>query len=319
LCVILGLGLPSRIGAGNWMGPDPDFCFARIEILTVTVIICTRNRPACLRSCLEGVKALDPPADEILVVDNTTGDAETEAIAGQFTARYVVEPAKGLSRARNRGLAESRTDIVAYIDDDALPRREWLGRLIAPFDDAQVAAVTGTIVAPDSSGDEGALEPPLMVNDKVVHWFEIATFGGLGLGSNMALRKSACAGWTVFDVRLGRGGPIEIADENFAFASLLSRGYTGVHLPAAIVTHPRQRHDTQAHRARNSFAYWLLLYSAFPARRRDLRQFLFRRLRRERLGWQRGTQDPGMIISSSWWAKLKSGVSGLLLFLRTKK
>lgn len=270
-------------------------------------------------TCLEGVKALQPAADEILVVDNTTGDAETEAIARQFAVRYVVEPAKGLSRARNRGLAESRSDIVAYIDDDAIPRGDWLGRLIGPFEDPRVAAGTGRIVAPEANGDEGNQEQPVVVNDKVVHWFEIATFGGLGLGSNMALRKSACAGWTVFDVRLGRGGPIEIADENFAFASLLSRGHTGVHLPSAVVAHPRLRHDTQSHRARNSFAYWLLLFSAFPARRRDLREFLFRRLRRERLGWQRGTQDPGVIITSSWWAKLKSGVSGLLLFLRTKK
>lgn len=285
--------------------------------LTVTVIICTRNRPACLKSCLEGVKALDPAADEILVVDNTAGDAETKAIADEFSARYVVEPAKGLSRARNRGLSESRTEIVAYIDDDALPRPDWLGRLLSPFEDPEVAAVTGRVVAPE--GDEGEPESPLIVSNKVVHWFEIATFGGLGLGSNMALRRSACQGWTVFDVRLGRGGPIEIADENFAFASLLSRGHTGVHLPTAVVTHPRQRHDVQSHRARNSFAYWLLLFSEFPARRRDLRQFLFRRLRRERLGWQRGTQDPGVIITSSWWAKLKSGVSGLLVFLRTRK
>jgi O-antigen biosynthesis protein len=316
ILVLVVFHLASITGRLDW--PDPDFCFARIEILTVTVIICTRNRPACLRSCLEGVKALDPAADEILVIDNTAGDSETESIAGQFSARYAVEPAKGLSRARNRGLAESRTEIVAFIDDDAVPRRDWLGHLVSPFEDARVAAVTGRIVAPEASDDEDEPESPLIVNDKVVHWFEIATFGGLGLGSNMALRRSACAGWTVFDVRLGRGGPIEIADENFAFASLLSRGYTGVHLPAAVVTHPRLRHDTQSHRARNSFAYWLLLFSAFPARRRDLRQFLFRRLRRERLGWQRGTQDPGVIITSSWWAKLTSGVSGLLLFLRTR-
>lgn len=252
------------------------------------------------------------------MVDNTTGDADTDAIAREFSARYAVEPVKGLSRARNRGLAESRCEIVAFIDDDAIPRTDWLGRLLTPFEDPQVAAVTGKILAPEAA-DDGEPESPLIVNNKVVHWFEIATFGGLGLGSNMALRRSACTGWTVFDVRLGRGGPIEIADENFAFASLLSRGYTGVHLPTAVVTHPRQRHDTQAHRARNSFAYWLLLFSEFPARRRDLRQFLFRRLRRERLGWQRGTQDPGVIITSSWWAKLKSGASGLLLFLRTRK
>lgn len=253
------------------------------------------------------------------MVDNTSGDPATEAVARELCARYAVEPVKGLSRARNRGLAESRTDIVAYIDDDALPRPDWLGRLIGPFQYPQVAAVTGRIVPPQ--WDEGAAEAetPLYIDNKVVHWFEMATFGGLGLGSNMALRMSACSGWTVFDTRLGRGGLIEIAEENFAFATLLSRGHTGVYLPAAIVSHPSERHDTMVDRARNSFAYWLLLFSSFPERRRDLRQFLFRRLRREKLGWQRDTKDPGDIITSSWRVKLKACVTGALLFLRARR
>lgn len=264
------------------------------------------------------MRALQPAADDVLVVDNTLGDTETEVMARQFSARYTVEPIKGLSRARNRGLAESTTDIVAYIDDDAVPRSDWLGSLLKPFEDPNVAVVTGRIVSPHASDREGVLEGPLTVNNKVAHWFEIATFGGLGRGSNMALRRSACMGWTVFDLRLGRGGPIEIAEENCAFASLLSRGHTGVFLPSAIVTHPPLRHDVQQNRARNSFAYWLLLYSSFPNGRGDLRHFLLRRLKRQPLGWHRDTQDPGQIISGSWWVKVKSALSGVLLFLRTK-
>ena len=122
----------------------------------------------------------------------------------------------------------------------------------------------------------------------------------------------------VFDVRLGRGAPFQIAEENYAFASLLALGYTAVYLPSAIVTHPPLRHGSTEQEARNSFAYWLLLYSDFPARRRDLRRFLIRRLRREPLDWPRDAQDPGDIISSGWLVQMRAGLSALWLFLRTK-
>lgn len=252
------------------------------------------------------------------MVDNSEGDAATETVAREFSARYTVEPIKGLSRARNRGLTESTTDIVAYIDDDAVPDPDWLGRLICPFADAKVAAVTGRIVTPTSDDHKSVPEAPLYVDSTVARWFEIATFGGLGLGSNMAVRRCLCAGLTTFDARLGRGALIEIAEENYAFASLLSRGYVGVYLPDAIVSHPPLRHDTAIHEARNSFAYWLLLYSDFPERRHDLWQFLSRRLRRQPLGWQRDARDPGEIISTNAWVKLKAAMSGVRLFLRAR-
>ncbi len=286
--------------------------------LTVTVIICTLHRPAFLRKCLEAVVALNPAADEILVVDNTQGDREAEAIARSFSARYVVEPTAGLSYARNRGLAESHADIAAFIDDDAVPNQDWLGLLMEPFKDSQVAAVTGRIITLESHSMETSQEAR-SVSNKDPHWFEIATFGGLGSGSNMAMRRSACGGWTAFDERLGRGAPFEIAEENYAFASLLSLGYRAVYLPSAIVTHAPRTHRSVDQVARNSFGYWLLLFSEFPARRLDLLRFLFRRLRRKPLEWPRDSQDPGDIITSGWRVQIKAGLSALLLFLRTKK
>ena len=73
-------------------------------LLTVTIVICTRNRPCLLRECLQAVSRLDPKPDEVLVVDNTQGNKETEDAAAELGARYTIEPVTGLSRARNRGL-----------------------------------------------------------------------------------------------------------------------------------------------------------------------------------------------------------------------
>jgi glycosyltransferase involved in cell wall biosynthesis len=288
------------------------------EALTVTVVICTRNRPALLAKCLAAVSRLDPAPDQVLVVDNSEGKKETEKTACEFRARYVVEPVRGLSRARNRGLSECDTDIVAYLDDDAIPAPDWLGILLEPFYDEKTAASTGRVVTPESPSVTAA-ECPRTLNNRDPQWFEITTFGGMGLGGNMALRRSACIGWTVFDERLGRGAPFHIGEEAYAFAGLLLRGLTAAYLPAAVVFHPPLRRDPVEFEARNSLSYWLLLFSSFPSQRLALLRFLFRRLRRKPLTWPRETQEPGEIVTSGWRVLLKAGLKGVWLFLKTPR
>lgn len=285
---------------------------------TVSLVVCTRNRPAQLRDCLQAVARLVPPADEVLVVDNTDGDAETKLAAAQYGARYVIEPAPGLSRARNRGMRESQFDVVAFLDDDAVPSANWLGRIVGPFADRRVAAVTGETLAFDSPAGAGTPQPSrsLSVNDPL--WFEIANFGGLGYGTNMALRKVYCPSDSLFDERLGRGAPIWIAEESHAFTLLLMRGYVAVHVPAAIVLHPIKPRDVEQEAA-TSFAYWLLLFFDFPGHRLDLLRFLMRRLARKPLTWPRDPQGPGEIINSGLLVKLRAAFSGLCLYYKSRK
>jgi len=103
--------------------------------------------------------------------------------------------------------------------------------------------------------------------------FGIATFGGLGLGSNMAFRRAACAGKRIFDERLGRGAPFEIAEENYAFAFLLSKGYTVVYLPDAIVFHPPQIPPTSSKRRATRLRFPCCCFRV-PGQRLDLLRFL---------------------------------------------
>jgi glycosyltransferase involved in cell wall biosynthesis len=287
--------------------------------LTVTVVICTRNRPALLEKCLAAVAVLDPAPDQVLVIDNSEGDKDTERAARERSARYLVEPVPGLSRARNRGLAECDTDVVAFLDDDAIPSPSWLGNLIAPFADEKIAASTGRVVPPDSDLTTQPPESARTLTSREDQWFERATFGGMGIGCSMALRKNACTGWTVFDERLGRGAPFHIGEETYAFAGLLSRGHTAVYLPNAVVFHAAHKRYPIEFEARNSFAYWLLLFSAFPAQRLNLLRFIVRRIRRQPIKWPRETQEAGDIVSSNWRTLLKAGVKGAWLFLRTPK
>lgn len=284
---------------------------------TATVVICTRHRPAYLRKCLEAVARLEPPANEVIVVDNSVGDGETEIVAREFSVRYTIEPIVGLSRARNRGLRESSSEIIAYVDDDAAPDERWLGLLIEQFADPTVAVVTGKTISLDSGlGEDWG--PARGLSNKDPKWFEIATFGGLGIGANMAIRKAACTGRKVFDERLGRGAPFQVGEEDYAFARFLSLGYRAVHTPAALVVHPFKAGNVEQE-ASQAIAYWFLLFFEFPGHRLDLVQFLFRRLRHKPLTWQRSSPVLGPIITSGWRARVKATLAGIRLYFRARR
>ncbi|MGH9590932.1 MAG: glycosyltransferase, partial [Terracidiphilus sp.] len=230
---------------------------------------------------------------------------------------YVVERATGLSRARNRGLAESSSEIVAFIDDDALPSEDWLEQILAPFADPQVASASGSI-APPGAPRNLASAPARIAGNNDPQWFEMATFGGMGWGANMAVRKSVSSVWKGFDVRLGKGAPLRIAEEGHAFASLLALGYRAAYVPAAVVYHPVKPWDARQESV-SSFAYWLLLLFEFPGHHLDLIRFLLRRLRGKKLTWPRDPQECGEIISSGWLFRLRAGLAGTLLYFRSRK
>jgi O-antigen biosynthesis protein len=293
------------------MRPKPD--------LSVAIVICTRNRPALLNRCLEAITHLKQMPDEVIVVDNTSGDKEAQAAARKFSARYTLEPIAGLSRARNRGLAESKSEIVVYIDDDALPTERWLEFLIEPFADSHVGVVTGRTILPDSQADGIIEEPVRFLSNKDPLWLEIAAFGGLGIGTNMALRKAACTREQIFDERLGRGTLFQGLEEHHAFVYLLSIGYSAVHVPAATVLHRSQTHDDIKEEVCNHIAYSMLLFSEYPDQRLNLLRFLFRRARRKPLTWSRDAPDPGELISSGWSVALPATFRAAIRFLRNRK
>src|SRR4051794_14487270 len=80
---------------------------------TVTVAVCTRERPADLARCLAALVRLEYPALELLVVDNAPrSEATRQLVEGYPQVRYVREPRPGLSWARNRAIMEAGGQIV---------------------------------------------------------------------------------------------------------------------------------------------------------------------------------------------------------------
>jgi glycosyltransferase involved in cell wall biosynthesis len=93
----------------------------------ISIIICTYNREKFIGDCLAclSLQTLDPSKWEVIIIDNNSTD-NTPLIVKEFISthptlpfRYVFEPQKGLSAARNRGIQESNSNIICFIDDDA--------------------------------------------------------------------------------------------------------------------------------------------------------------------------------------------------------
>jgi len=120
--------------------------------LNASIVICTRNRVASLDQTLHSLRTVSIPAGfncEILVVDNGSTDGTRELVqkrmAAQPLLRYCLEPAAGLSRARNAGLSQSVGDIILFTDDDIQFPADWLKVMCEPIIAGQADAVAGNV------------------------------------------------------------------------------------------------------------------------------------------------------------------------------
>jgi cellulose synthase/poly-beta-1,6-N-acetylglucosamine synthase-like glycosyltransferase len=298
---------------------------------TFTVAICTRDRPRDLEQCLAAVRRLEYPAFEVLVVDNSPGDKQSRELAERFDARYVVEPVAGLSRARNRAARESRSDLIAYLDDDATPDRNWLSALAPEFDDPKVMIVTGRILPSRVETEAERFchhaglaeygEIRRVIDRDVPQWFEVLMFGGVGMGANMTFRLSAFELWPGFDPRLGRGAPLYAGEEEHAFLALVDRGYRIVYAPQAKVLHPypssmEEVRSRQLQTRASQTAFFSLIAIEQPRHIPAMARYLKRRLMREPRDWR-----PPPVQTSIGIPRLReisAALSGFWLYGRTR-
>ena len=101
-----------------------------------------------MAACLDSLRALRYPATEVVVVDDGSTD-RTGAIADQYEGFHVIhQENKGLSAARNVGMAASTGEIVAYTDSDCVVDPDWLHYLVATFLSSGLPAVGGPNLPP---------------------------------------------------------------------------------------------------------------------------------------------------------------------------
>jgi glucosyl-dolichyl phosphate glucuronosyltransferase len=245
--------------------------------LLMTIVIGTLNRRVLLQGSLVSLLRQRCPADrfEILVVDNGSTDGTQDMVrrmaAAASNMRLIEEPARGLSHARNRGIAEARGGLIAFFDDDAVAEPDWVEVLLRIFElEPETDAAGGRIEVlwPDTR--------PIWMPRSIEGYYGRCDYGDerkrlaypqYPYGSNMVIRRERLLAIGGFNTELGpTGGNLMAGGEQDVFFRLYEANVTVVYEPAALVHHwapPERvtRHWTRRRAFRHgisnaTMAYW---------------------------------------------------------------
>lgn len=214
----------------------------------ISIVVCTRDRTENLKACLGALFELEYTAKEIIIVDNAPSSNATQQLCAHLPVTYVLESTPGLDNARNTGIEHATHDIIAFTDDDALPDKDWLKRIIPHFEDPQIMCVTG-YVAPWSLQTKA--ERVFEFNyGGMGHGFDLKVFDGsklsnteklnaaaMGVGANMAFRKSWFTIGGLFDPKLDVGTPSGGGGDVEMFHRVVANNYKIVYDPSVLVWH----------------------------------------------------------------------------------
>jgi glycosyltransferase involved in cell wall biosynthesis len=216
------------------------------EALSVAVLVPTFRRAAALERCLAGLAAQTRRPDRVLVVtrpDDEAAHRVIDAAPAALTVERVSVGQPGQVAALNAGLDAFRDEVVAIIDDDCVPRPDWLERITARF--AADPALDG-LGGPDRLVQGGVRVTGERRRVGRVFWY--GRFLGqhhLGAGAasevdflkgaNMSYRRSAIAGQR-FDPHLRGTGAQPHNDWAFSLG-IRAAGRRLVFDPAIVVDH----------------------------------------------------------------------------------
>jgi glucosyl-dolichyl phosphate glucuronosyltransferase len=224
---------------------DESSCAIRFSVVMCAY---TEDRWNGLLAAVGSVRAQSVPAEEIIIVIDHN-QALFERVHSALPGTLVLEnqAARGLSGARNTGLAAATGDVVAFLDDDAVPERDWLQRLAEAYDE-DIAAVGGAIVPVWEA------HRPAWFPDEF-DWVVGCTYRGLPeatsdvrnvIGANMSFRRDTLLALNGFRVGIGRLDALPVGCEETELCLRLRKRWPTrriVYTPKARVRHsvPRNR------------------------------------------------------------------------------
>jgi glycosyltransferase involved in cell wall biosynthesis len=220
--------------------------------VSFTLAICTYNRAGLLRQALASIAECANPrsAWELIVVDNNSKDdtaAVVQGFEGRLPIRRCFESEQGLSAARNRAIAECRSDVLLFTDDDLRFDRDWLRCYEAAFATQHAAAWFGGRVRPLWEAKRPAwlvdehlpLISGLLVHyDLGAHDRSYASNDPSPFGASFALRRSVFEHHGKFRLDLGVKGNVPgRGEEAEYFDRLRTAGEGGWYVGASSAWH----------------------------------------------------------------------------------
>jgi GT2 family glycosyltransferase len=135
----------------------PHFRLSRYP--KVSIVVASYNSQRTLRACLDSLLGLNYPDYQIILVDDGSEDT-TPQIALQYPkVLYIRHPSnRGLSTARNSGIAAATGEIVAFMDADCRADEDWLYYLVADLLDSEFVGMGGpNLLPPEDSAVAAAV------------------------------------------------------------------------------------------------------------------------------------------------------------------
>lgn len=218
----------------------------------VSSIVCTYNRQDSILQCLEALshQSLEPKGYEVIAVDNGSKDATPDLIKGFIQTHptmqmtYVFEEKQGLSHARNTGAKVAKSNILTYIDDDAIADPHLLEEILRVFTQHPSAGCVGGRI--DLSLPQ---DLPWWYSDALAGYFsgfelqattitKISEVWQLPYGANFSVAKKALLEMGGFSIHLGRkGNDFSGGEETELAYRIAAQGYDLYYNPFAVVTH----------------------------------------------------------------------------------
>jgi len=225
----------------------------------ISIVVSTVNRSQQLKQCLSYLLASQSPgcATELIIVDNNSSDDTKEVVAGFGDSsfceiKYVFEGRQGLSRARNRGLAEAKYSLVAFTDDDCYVAKDWLLTILREFSGDPSLHILGGRVDLAQAGDQ-----PVGIRtfpDRI----QVSSFGELHsrmIGCNFVCAREVFNEVGVFDTLLGKGSRSGSAEDTDFFYRALKKGFKIIYDPEMAVFHAHGRSTpTSTNSVRDDYA-----------------------------------------------------------------
>ena len=202
----------------------------------ISVVVPTRNRAHLLPRLVAAVAAQeDVERWEVVIVDDASTD-DTTAVLAELAAKnpnlvrvLATAAPRGAAAARNLGWQRATAPIVAFTDDDCVPERSWLARVLDAFTPADVGVVQG-VTAFDAS--EAAGRGPFSQVVSVTAWT------GQFETSNVAYRRALLASLGGFDERFTGDSFGEDVDLGWR---AIEAGARHAFVPDAVVVHDVKR------------------------------------------------------------------------------
>jgi GT2 family glycosyltransferase len=224
---------------------------------TVTIAVCTHDRPRLLERCLTSIRmACARPAArslvaDVVVVDNAPSDGSTRAVVERFHGvRYVLAPVAGLDVARNAAWRTARADYVAYVDDDVVLDTAWAegcGAALRAHPDVGLVtglvlpyalATTAQVLFERAGGFRRGFRPQRWQGaERAGDPLYPLGAGRFGAGCNMVIRRTVLAALGGFDDALDTGAPLPGGGDLDIFYRVLRAGHALVYEPAMAVHH----------------------------------------------------------------------------------